>query len=353
MEQKNRFLELDALRGIAALMVVFFHFTMNRDDFNPFFRLGTTGVDLFFIISGFVIFFSIHKITQAKEYIINRASRLYPTYWASVTFTFLFIGTTALLHKTIGTEHLFLKYIANLTMFQFYMDMSDLDGPYWTMIIEMLFYISILIFYQFKILNHIKTIGVITCILTLICAYHFYETTVVLFIFRWIPIFQFIPLFFAGILFYKLYTDKKGKIVNYIIILFCLICQISLFPISGRSMAYISWIQYNTMMIIYFILFVLFVNLKLKWIINRYTLFLGKISFALYLTHQSISLNYIIPYFCVDLGINFWIVTVFINLPILIGIAAFITYKIEIPFSKKMRERLSGKRKNTIQLTTL
>lgn len=348
MEQKNRFLELDALRGIAALMVVFFHFTMGLDDYNTFFRLGTTGVDLFFIISGFVIFFSINKASKAKDFIINRISRLYPTYWACVTFTFIFIGTVALLNKTFGTEHLFLKYIANLTMFQFYLDTPDLDGPYWTMIIEMLFYISILIFYRFKILHQIKIIGLITCILILISAHLFYETDAVQFIFRWIPVFQFIPLFFAGILFYKVYTEKENKSINYLIILFCLISQISLFYISGRSMAFISWIQYSIMLIVYFIIFILFVNHKLKWIVNRYTVFFGKISFALYLVHQFISLNYIIPYFCVQLGINFWIVTVCINLPILIGLASFITYKIEIPLSKKMKESLSKKNRNKI-----
>jgi len=44
----KRYEELDALRGIAALIVVFFHFTMGQKEFNTFFKLGTTGVDLFF-----------------------------------------------------------------------------------------------------------------------------------------------------------------------------------------------------------------------------------------------------------------------------------------------------------------
>lgn len=56
--QSNRYTELDALRGIAALMVVFFHFTMDRPQGQMGFKLGVTGVDLFFIISGFVIFMS-------------------------------------------------------------------------------------------------------------------------------------------------------------------------------------------------------------------------------------------------------------------------------------------------------
>ena len=89
MENKsNRYQELDALRGIAAIMVVLFHFTMGRKEANLGFKLGTTGVDMFFIISGFVIFMSINKVKTSGEFIINRISRLYPTYWACVTFTF-------------------------------------------------------------------------------------------------------------------------------------------------------------------------------------------------------------------------------------------------------------------------
>ena len=68
----KRYQELDALRGIAALFVVFFHFTMGREGLNTFFKLGTTGVDLFFIISGFVIFMSLQKISKGRDFVINR-----------------------------------------------------------------------------------------------------------------------------------------------------------------------------------------------------------------------------------------------------------------------------------------
>ncbi|MGB1318134.1 MAG: acyltransferase family protein, partial [Flavobacteriales bacterium] len=45
----NRLSELDALRGIAALMVVLFHFTLERTESQLGFYLGNTGVELFFI----------------------------------------------------------------------------------------------------------------------------------------------------------------------------------------------------------------------------------------------------------------------------------------------------------------
>ena len=59
--REDRLLELDALRGIAAMMVVLFHLTMNTAIEKFGFRYGVTGVDLFFIISGFVIFLTLNK----------------------------------------------------------------------------------------------------------------------------------------------------------------------------------------------------------------------------------------------------------------------------------------------------
>jgi peptidoglycan/LPS O-acetylase OafA/YrhL len=96
----NKFLSIQALRGIAALGVVAFHSLSieqkysNGDSLLPdFFRLGQSGVDLFFVISGFVM------VTVTKErfkingesmrFLWGRLSRIYPTYW----FYFLLVGS--------------------------------------------------------------------------------------------------------------------------------------------------------------------------------------------------------------------------------------------------------------------
>ena len=140
---QNRYKELDALRGLAALLVVFFHFTLGRNQYNSFFKLGATGVDLFFIISGFVIFMSLQKVSRSADFLINRASRLYPTYWAAVTFTFISLTAYSLLKGGGDLGSKLMQYVGNLTMFQFYLGITDIDGPYWTLIIEMIFYIFI------------------------------------------------------------------------------------------------------------------------------------------------------------------------------------------------------------------
>jgi peptidoglycan/LPS O-acetylase OafA/YrhL len=172
--QSKRIFELDALRGIAALFVVLFHFTMGRKEGDYGFKFGVTGVDLFFLISGFVILLTLEKTKTWKEFVVNRFSRLYPTYWACVTITTI----TILIHLGFANNLLFKTlpdYFANLTMFQLYFRRGDIDGSYWTMIIEMLFYIYMLLVFVFKKLKHIELISIICLIFIFIIAHHMHK----------------------------------------------------------------------------------------------------------------------------------------------------------------------------------
>ncbi|MBV1932458.1 MAG: acyltransferase [Porticoccaceae bacterium] len=88
----NKILNIQALRGIAALSVVAFHLVPIEDKYGSgesvlpeFFKFGMFGVDLFFVISGFVMV-SITKGQfqsgpKAFNFLYHRVSRIYPTYW--------------------------------------------------------------------------------------------------------------------------------------------------------------------------------------------------------------------------------------------------------------------------------
>jgi len=67
----RRLVELDALRGIAATLVMLFHYTSQYErlyghEAAPAFTVpwGHYGVNLFFMISGYVIFMTLHRIRQ-------------------------------------------------------------------------------------------------------------------------------------------------------------------------------------------------------------------------------------------------------------------------------------------------
>ncbi len=341
MQPLHRIKELDSLRGLAALLVVFFHFTMLRPEASIGFKLGTTGVDLFFIISGFVIYMSLSHIKSSKEFIINRFSRLFPTYWVCVTFTFVLITIISYYRNTPSSQVSLSSYLANLTMFQYYFGITDIDGPYWTMIIEMLFYIGILFLFRFNLLKYLNVIGIVLCITSATLSY-FNIAVINIFISKNIPILAYIPLFFAGISFYKIHAHTQNRWQHYLLLMLFFTCQVVLFKNVNRSIMFINQTEYAIMLVIYFSLFILFVNNKLKFVINKPLLFFGKISFALYLIHQYISIEILIPYFTIKHQLHFW-VAAFITLSVIISIATLITYYIEIPVGKFLKAKLKGK----------
>jgi len=343
MATPKRLLELDALRGIAAILVVLFHCTMYRSEADYGFKLGVTGVDLFFMISGFVILLTLSKTDNWKSFAINRFSRLFPTYWTCVTFTTILIVFYNN-YSGISSSLLMWQYVTNMTMFQQYFRMQDIDGPYWTMIIEMLFYLFMLLIFISKNLKNIEIIGAILLAPILFYSTSYFEKHFSFTDYRlghWVPLINHFPLFLAGMVFYKIKSDKPS-LIRYLLIAGCFIVQLMLFNAGGRSNGFISLQQYSIMLLIYFLLFILYMRNRLSFIVNRYTLFLGNISFSLYLIHQYISVTIIIPWLSEYLKCNF-LIAVIADLVIILSLAFLITKFVEKPamsyIRKKYRER--------------
>ena len=97
LKQPGRLYSLDLLRFLAALMVVLYHFSyrghiggfteFSLPEIGGWSKYGFLGVDLFFIISGFVIAWSADK-HSLERFIGSRFLRLYPGFLAGVTITF-------------------------------------------------------------------------------------------------------------------------------------------------------------------------------------------------------------------------------------------------------------------------
>ena len=82
-----RLSQLDAIRGVAALMVVLYHYTMQYQKFlgvdygvSFAFPWGWLGVHFFFMMSGFVIFMTLCRTATGADFLVSRFSRLFPTY---------------------------------------------------------------------------------------------------------------------------------------------------------------------------------------------------------------------------------------------------------------------------------
>jgi peptidoglycan/LPS O-acetylase OafA/YrhL len=146
---------IDGLRLLAAVMVVLCHFTGSNypaDHFavwgKPVAQVfphvwdvtvyGATGVQLFFIISGFVILMSCWGRTL-PEFVASRISRLYPAYWVAVALTALLLLVIWPGWKPITVRDVMI----NLTMMQHPYRVPNIDAVYWTLWFELTFYFLI------------------------------------------------------------------------------------------------------------------------------------------------------------------------------------------------------------------
>ncbi|WP_185173391.1 acyltransferase [Rothia nasimurium] len=144
----GRFKALDGLRGLAVLAVVVYHFGTPFNTYYPSdetapyaFTLGELGVQLFFIISGFVILMSAAHGKTAKGFVISRFTRLYPTYWFAVIFSAALITWVGIEARQINL----VQVLINLTMFQRFVLVENVDQVYWTLAVEMQFYLLMLV----------------------------------------------------------------------------------------------------------------------------------------------------------------------------------------------------------------
>ncbi|WP_062234517.1 acyltransferase family protein [Aureimonas sp. N4] len=139
-------IRIQYLRGIAALMVVVFHaFEMleRQTGFGNPFRVGALGVDVFFVISGFIIFVAADK-SDAKpfDFMLKRLLRIAPLYWALT----LLVAAIALFKPALLASTVFdLRHLVASLLF-IPMQHPKLDAifpvlvPGWTLNYEMAFY---------------------------------------------------------------------------------------------------------------------------------------------------------------------------------------------------------------------
>ena len=141
----DRLAGLDILRLVAALAVVMYHFGYAggtrglMDTTYPgiadIAKYGFLGVDLFFLISGFVITASAYGRSW-HQFAISRFLRLYPAHVVCMTTTAIVVALLAMR----GTPVTPMQWLANLTMLSPALGQPFMDGAYWSIVIEIVFY---------------------------------------------------------------------------------------------------------------------------------------------------------------------------------------------------------------------
>ena len=156
-----RLAELDALRGIAVSMVVLFHYSWQGVNVLPTMTTipwglswGHYGVELFFAISGFVIFMTLERTRTTADFVVSRFARLFPAYWFGIGLTsggVLLLGASTLAQPPEVA-------LVNLTMLQGFFYLPSVDGVYWSLTVELGFYVCMLALWRCGLLAQIETV---------------------------------------------------------------------------------------------------------------------------------------------------------------------------------------------------
>lgn len=278
---ERRLVELDALRGLAALAVVLFHMTTRYEiDFGhtsaPLFSVpwGPFGVQLFFALSGFVIFMTLERTTRPMDFIVSRASRLYPAYWAAILLTtaVVWAGGMTALQVPAGVV------AANFTMVQKFALLPDVDGVYWTLAVELSFYIVMFALWSLGLLRRIEWVLVGWIGLKWL----WWLVPDLSWRLGLLLIQNYIPFFAIGICAYRIYARQRRLVEVAPIIAFALVTTCVL---DGPA--------YLAVGLLATAVFLGFANGRLGWLGARPLAWLGGVSYTLYLLHENIGFTII------------------------------------------------------------
>ncbi|MFG2458727.1 acyltransferase family protein [Streptomyces sp. NPDC048523] len=154
----RRLYAIDGIRLLAALLVAVHHYAGTRrvdqpgnrvwdrpvSDVMPtvfrFASYGWIGVEIFFVISGFVICMSCWGRTP-RQFFTSRVIRLYPAYWFAIVFTTAVLVALPGVWDRLRTRDVLL----NFTMLQSGSGVTNVDGVYWTLWSELRFYLLFLV----------------------------------------------------------------------------------------------------------------------------------------------------------------------------------------------------------------
>jgi peptidoglycan/LPS O-acetylase OafA/YrhL len=162
---------LDALRGIAALVVVFDHSSYTflaefRRELIPEFNTGRYGIMLFFLVSGYIIPASLERRGCIRTFWIGRVFRMYPM-WAAVVIPVLALNLVGIaeLRADFGQQNAATAAVAHVTLLQELLGTPSLLLVLWTLSYEMAFYLLVVALFTVRLHRRSAEVAVTLAVL--------------------------------------------------------------------------------------------------------------------------------------------------------------------------------------------
>ena len=293
----RRIAALDGLRGLSILLVLLYHTYSRWADRVPWtasyrdfilFEHGGLGVNLFFIISGFVIFMTLHTCQSFREFIYRRWLRLFPAMLLSTAL--IYVTADWMWERPVGALTwrdtipglLFLDPWVLNSISPF--DLHVIEGAFWSIFVEVKFY---LVFGSLYFLDRNRTLYYLAFLFfgTWGCI-HFQSgasgsTDGVLFMLKKVLSLHHMGWFLIGALLYNaLFTRSVASLVVSVCVLpFAIVAD------SGRDLE--VFMVCSALYIVF--VATLFHRATASFFSSRFFLFWGFVSYPLYLIHQNMT----------------------------------------------------------------
>lgn len=276
MNPARRIAVVEAMRGVAAMAVACFHLSAPFSGPVPetLRAYGWLGVDVFFVISGFVIPLSLHgrryDVTGFPRFMLRRLVRLEPAYIASLLLAIALWHLSGLASGFVGREPDYslpqlgfhLLYLIPLTNHEW------LGPNYWSLAYEFVFYIVVGLTFSFFIARRVEFTA--AAIAVVVAGFFYLQPGPA-------PdgiLLSHIVEFGVGILLMRVVVgDNDRRAVTW---LWLAVCFLAVFYFGGAAIGLVVLLSA-------FVIF-LFRDLEL----GRWAYFIGGFSYSLYLTHTII-----------------------------------------------------------------
>lgn len=281
----KRLIGFDYIRGLSCLLVILYHYTARYEELFGFdikpvltFKMGYMGVATFFILSGYLTIYNIDEKISVKKYLQKKFLRLYPCYWLCLFITFI-VTRMALPERAVSP----IEALLNMTMLQSFFGIKLVDGAYWTLACELLFYIFVLIS---VVIMKKKSIMPLICflLLSLLVISDFFDYQYLFRILNRFLIDGYGYMFMSGMMIYYINLNSY-RFCAFITILMCLVVQY-----FSHNFTYFVFFSVNIIVVILLATGRIEISNEKSFVTKLLQpfFFVSNISYALYLLHQNI-----------------------------------------------------------------
>lgn len=307
----QRLRALDGLRGVAILLVMGFHYFYHLESYYykstlyPYgetfsnvlvFKYGYMGVELFFIISGFVIAMTLESSRSVIDFVIRRFVRIWPALIVSAVLTFFLLNWSdspfALTRRQFWPNFLPSLTLTPTSLWSGWFPKVDfVTGVYWSLVVEIRFYmIAVILFWLFSREKLARNLVIFTLIIYIVRALLRRAMPGYNGVYDALFIPDYMPWFAAGAIFYELYKERlaKGAALVMLAVMYVLIARVSTnYAMIGRDPVFAS-----TTALFFLALFWLLATkpTSMKIFEIRPLVWIGECSYSIYLYHYAIGM---------------------------------------------------------------